>query len=166
MLLLKILNVNIAPWNLIYNWKSCDKHRCDLPNNAKNSFQRCESFIAAFSIENEAWRSKNVYSAIGNWFSNFFIPPLQILVRCITIPITAWDSAVTIKDSHRDWRIFLKISLFNKYLANDPTFAAGSISLDSTFNSHCVHRLRRLWPSLSIKMHFLAIPISFTIYDF
>jgi hypothetical protein len=40
------------------------------------------------------------------------------------IPITAWDSAVTIKGSQRmrDWRIFFKISLFNKYLLNDPTF--------------------------------------------
>ncbi len=76
MLLLKILNVNSAPLNFIYNWKSRNKHRCALANAGKTLskgaehsswlYRSCGTFYIsreASSAERryrkEIWREKN-----------------------------------------------------------------------------------------------------------
>jgi hypothetical protein len=53
-LLSKILNVNCAPLNFMYNWKIRNKHRCALAIAGKTVFgnlQRCGAFIADFPSE-------------------------------------------------------------------------------------------------------------------
>jgi hypothetical protein len=104
-LLLKILNVNSAPLNFIYNWKSFGKHHCALANADKTLSKGAEHF----QLKNERWRSTKVYS-------------ISLAIKGSLFPITVRDGSEWIfnglsqNGGRADFSKNLLASLFNKYV--------------------------------------------------